>query len=126
MQALLEQNSLQPNPLPITSSNLNERCETFIGMIKAECLSRLIVIGKRHLVYRVTEFTNCDNHHRAPVRRDHRPPIRAAPAEVDSRFVDQFDIRSAVSGLVRSFERKAALRLFPLDGRPRQSGKRQL
>lgn len=105
---LLKKHGLKPNPLPITSPNLNGRCEKFIGTIKAECLSRFIVFGRRHLNYLLREFTTYYNRHRAHASRDHLPPIREVPTEVASLSIQQVTTRSHVGGLVKSFERRAA------------------
>lgn len=105
---LLEKNGLKPNPLPITSPNLNGRCEKFIGTIKAECLSRFIVFGKRHMDYLVSSFCDYYNRHRAHSGRDNLSSIREVPPEVASLSADQVVVRSHISGLVKSFERKTA------------------
>lgn len=105
---LLEKNGLKPSPLPITSPNLNGRCEKFIGTIKAECLSRFIIFGTKHLNYLVASFTDYYNHHRSHSSRNHLPPVGIAPPEVDSLAVGDVVVRSHVGGLIRSFERKAA------------------
>ncbi|MEK6259182.1 MAG: integrase core domain-containing protein [Planctomycetota bacterium] len=104
----LQKHGITANPLPITSPNLNGRCERFIETIKLECLSKFIVFGKRHLDYLVTEFTSYYNRHRAHSSRDHLPPIREVPTEVASLSLDQIVITSHVGGLVKSFGRKAA------------------
>lgn len=105
---LLETNGLKPSPLPITSPNLNGRCEKFIGTIKLECLSRFIVFGKKHLDHLVASFTDYYNHHRSHSSRIHLPPVGDAPQEVASLAVNDVVIRSHVGGLVKSFKRKAA------------------
>lgn len=108
LKKVLEKGGLKPSPLPITSPNLNGRCEKFIGTIKSECLSRFIVFGKRHMDYLVSEFTDYYNHHRSHSSRNHLPPIGEAPPEVASLAVNDVVVRSHVGGLVKSFERKAA------------------
>ena len=40
--------------------------------------------------------------------RDHLPPIRDVPDEVETLKLDQIEVKSHVGGLVKSFERKAA------------------
>jgi hypothetical protein len=42
------------------------------------------------------------------MERDHLPPIRAVPDEVETVTMDQIEVKSYVGGLVRSFERRAA------------------
>jgi hypothetical protein len=40
--------------------------------------------------------------------RDHFPPLRDEPDEVEKLSVDQVEVKSYVGGLVKAFERKAA------------------
>ena len=42
------------------------------------------------------------------MERDHLPPVREEPEEVEALTMDQIEVKSYVGGLVRSFERKAA------------------
>ena len=42
------------------------------------------------------------------MERDHLPPIRDVPEEVEMLKLDQIEMKSYVGGLVKSFERKAA------------------
>ena len=99
---------MKTNPLPKGSPNLNGRCERFIETIKLECLRKFIVFGKRHLDHLVSEFTTYYNTRRSHMERDHLPPIRDEPEEVETLSLDQVDVKSYVGGLVKSFERKAA------------------
>ncbi len=42
------------------------------------------------------------------MERDHLPPVRDVPEEVETLTMDQVEVKSYVGGLVKSFERKAA------------------
>lgn len=95
-------------PDPFLFSNLNGRCERFIQTIKHECLSKFIIFGSRHLDFLLTEFTTYYNSTRSSMVRDHLPPIREIPDEVETLKLDQVIVRRHVGGLVSSFERKAA------------------
>mgnify|MGYP002526511304 FL=1 len=106
--AKLKDRGLRTNPLPKASPNLNGRCERFIGTIRWECLDKFIVFGKQHLDYLVSEFVTFYNHQRAHMERDHLPPIRDVPEEVETLTMDQIEVKSYVGGLVKSFERRAA------------------
>ncbi len=90
------------------SPNLNGRCERFIGTIRWECLDKFIVFGKQHLDYLVSEFVTFYNTRRSHMERDHLPPIRSVPDEVETLTMDQIEVKEYVGGLVKSFERKAA------------------
>ena len=48
------------------------------------------------------------NHDRSHMERDHLPPIREAPDEIETLALDLIEVRSYVGGLVKSFARKAA------------------
>ncbi|MBV11909.1 integrase core domain-containing protein [Rubinisphaera sp.] len=94
--------------VPNASPNLNGRCERFIETIKLECLNKFIVFGKKHLDYLTDEFTSYYNTKRSHMERDHLPPIREEPGEVETISIDQIEVRKYVGGLIKSFERKAA------------------
>jgi len=106
--AKVKEAGMKTNPLPKGSPNLNGRCERIIETIKLECLARFIVFGKRHLDYLISEFTSYYNHHRSHMERDHLPPIREMPDEVETLKFDRIEVKSYVGGLVKSFQRKAA------------------
>ena len=44
------------------------------------------------------------------MERDHLPPVREEPEEVETLKMDDIEVKSHVGGLVKSFERRAALR----------------
>ena len=88
--------------------NLNGRCERFIQTIKLECLAKFIIVEKRHLDYLLCEFTEYYNTVRSHMERDHLPPRRDVPDEIETLELDQIEINSHVGGLVKSFARKAA------------------
>jgi hypothetical protein len=42
------------------------------------------------------------------MERDHLPPIRDVPEEVETLTMGQIEVKEYVGGLVKSFERRAA------------------
>ena len=56
----------------------------------------------------VSEFVEYYNTARSSMVRDHLPPVRELPEEVETLPLDQIEVKSYVGGLVKSFERKAA------------------
>ena len=82
--------------------------QRFIETIELECLAKFIIFGKRHLDYLISEFTDYYNTRRSHMERDHLPPVREEPDEVDTLKMDEIEVRWYVGGLVKSFERKAA------------------
>ncbi|WP_339613730.1 hypothetical protein [uncultured Rubinisphaera sp.] len=56
-------------------------------------------------------FLGIDQHLRQltiSMLRDHLPPVREEPDEVDKLTLDEIEVKSYVGGIVKSFERKAA------------------
>ncbi len=104
----LDTKGVRTNKLPITSPNLNGRCERFILTIKYECLFRFILFGKKHLDHVVGEFVGYYNLKRSHMERENLPPVHEVPGEVVNFNRDSVEVQSYVGGLVRSFERKAA------------------
>jgi putative transposase len=104
----LKDRDVKPIPLPVRSPNLNGKCERVVQTIKYEALLKFIIFGRRHLDYLVAEFVDYYNTRRAHMERDHLPPIREEPDEVETLKMDQIEVKSYVGGLIKSFERKAA------------------
>ena len=104
----LEGWGVRTNKLPITSPNLNGRCERFILTIKYECLHKFILFGKQHLDYVVKSFMEYYNDRRSHMEREHLPPIREEPADVLKFDRKAVVVKSYVGGLVQSFEQRAA------------------
>ena len=100
----LASRGVRTNQLPKASPNLNGRCERFIQTIKLECLAKFIIFGQRHLDHLLAEFTAYYNSTRSSMVRDHLPPIREIPDEVETLKLDQVRVRRHVGGLVSSFE----------------------
>lgn len=73
-----------------------------------ECLSRLIIFGRRHLEYLLAEFTTYYNRTQSSMVRDHLPPIREVPEEIETLLLDQISVRRHLGWRISSFERKAA------------------
>ena len=104
----LKSRGVRSNKLPKASPNLHGWCERFVGTLRWECLDKFIIFGKRHLDYLLAEFTDYYNRTRSSMVRDHLPPVRDVPNEVETVNREQITVRRHVGGLVSSFERKAA------------------
>ncbi len=104
----LKSRGVRTNALPKASPNLNGRCERFVGTLRWGCLDKFIIFGRKHLDHLLSEFTSYYNSTRSSMVRDHLPPVRDVPDEVETLKLDQITVRRHVGGLVSSFERKAA------------------
>ena len=104
----LRESNVRTNVLPKASPNLNGRVERAILTLKHECLSKFILFGKKHLDYLLADFVNYYNEHRSHMEREHLPPRRKVPEEIDALPLDRIEVRSHVGGLVKSFHQRAA------------------
>ncbi|MFT5109126.1 MAG: transposase InsO family protein [Pseudoalteromonas tetraodonis] len=59
---ILKSSGVTPIKLPPRSPNLNAYAERFVRSIKNECLSRVVVLGERHLRLLVREYV--EHYHR--------------------------------------------------------------
>jgi hypothetical protein len=73
-------------------------------------LAKFIDFGKRHMDFLISEFValRITTRPAAAYGAGYLPPIRGVPEEVKTFAMDQFEVKSHVGGLVKSFERKAA------------------
>ena len=94
----LKERGLRTNVSSKAILNLNGRCERFIETIKLECLVKFIIFGKRHLDYLVAEFVEYYNTRRSHMERDHLPPIREEPDEVDTLKLDEIEASRPSAG----------------------------
>ena len=106
--AALNSRGIRNNALPKASPNLNGRCERAILSLRQECLSKFIVFGKRHLDHLLSSYMAYYNTRRSHMCRDHLPPVRDLPDEVETLSLDDIEVRTHVGGLIHSFHRKAA------------------
>jgi putative transposase len=70
--------------------------------------SHFSLFGKRHLDYVLREFVAYYNTKRSSMVREHLPPVRDVPDDVETLKLEDFEVKSYVGGLVKSFERRAA------------------
>jgi hypothetical protein len=80
----------------------------FVQTMKLECLRKLILFGNRHLDDIVSGFTHYYNTARCHMERNHLPPGRDVPDEIVTLSRNRVVVESYVSGLFKSFERRAA------------------
>ncbi len=91
--------------LPPRSPNLNAYAERFVRSIKEECLSRVVVLGERHLRLLVREYV--EHYHRERNRQGFGNQLlsgNAPPADPDT-YVRR---RRRVGGLLNYYHREAA------------------
>jgi putative transposase len=63
-QQLIDATGVKRGPLPPRSPNLNAYAERWVRSVKEECLSRLILFGKKAVWYALTEYGTHSHHER--------------------------------------------------------------
>ena len=102
---ILRGGGVEPIRLPARSPNLNAYAERFVRSIKEECLSRVVLLGERHLQFVVQEYV--EHYHR---ERNHQglesellmPSSRPSDPDGDVRS------RRRLGGLLNYYYREAA------------------
>jgi hypothetical protein len=90
---------------PIKTPRANAVCERWIGSLRRECLDRLLIFGRGHLLQVLTEYVDHFNRHRphrslgqrAPQDWDHPPKITVAKLTRIRR-------RDRLGGLIHEYE----------------------
>ena len=89
--------------LPARSPNLNAFAERFVLSIKSECLSRLVILGERHLRRAIAEYVEHYLHERTHQGLGNRL-IEGVPERESGRVVR----RERLGGLLNHYYREAA------------------
>jgi transposase InsO family protein len=89
--------------LPPRSPNLNAFAERFVLSIKSECLSRLVILGERHLRRAIAEYVEHYLHERTHQGLGNRL-IEGVPERESGRVVR----RDRLGGLLSHYYREAA------------------
>ena len=69
---------------PVRAPRANAVAERFVGMVRGECLDRMLILGRRHLIAVFGEFVDHYNTHRPHRMIGQAPPCPSAPTHVGS------------------------------------------
>ena len=69
---------------PIRSPRANAIAERSVGTVRRECLDRMLILGRRHLMAVLGEFVDHYNTHRSHRTMGQTPPCPSAPTDVGS------------------------------------------
>jgi len=69
---------------PVRAPRANAVAERFVGTVRRECLDRMLILGRRHLIAVIGEFVDHYNTHRPHRTIGQTPPWAAAPTDVGS------------------------------------------
>ena len=102
---ILRGSGVEPIRLPARSPNLNAYAERFVRSIKEECLSRMVLLGERHLRFVVQQYL--EHYHR---ERNHQGLENAllTPASRPPDLNREVQRRRRIGGLLNYYHREAA------------------
>ncbi len=64
---------------PVQAPKARAQAERWVGNVRRECLDRLLIVGRRHLVHVVREYAQRYNTHRPHRSLDQRTPLAKPP-----------------------------------------------
>ena len=102
---ILENEGVNPVPLPPKSPNLNAHLERYFGSLKSECLERMIFFGEKSLRRAVSEFIL---HYHAQRNHQGLGNKIIEPGHEVGRGEGEILYRERLGGLLRYYYRDAA------------------
>ena len=66
---------------PVRAPRANAIAERFVGTVRQECLDRMIILSRRHLVAIIQEFVDHYNTHRPHRALGQTAPSRSTPTD---------------------------------------------
>jgi len=90
---------------PVRAPRANAVCERWIGSLRRECLDRLLIFSRSHLVGVLSEYSDHFNHHR-PHRSlgQHPPQDSGQPPESTPADLSDIRRRDRLGGLIHEYE----------------------
>ena len=104
-KSILQNEGVNPVPLPPKSPNLNAHLERYFGSLKSECLERMIFFGEKSLRRAVSQFVLHDH-----AQRNHQGLGNKIiePGHEVGRGEGEILYRERLGGLLRYYDRDAA------------------
>jgi len=93
---------------PIRAPRANAVCERWVGSLRRECLDRLLIFGRSHLVHVLTEYVDHFNRHRPHRSLGQRAPEDGdQPPQITPARLNDIRRRERLGGLLHEYERAA-------------------
>ena len=102
---ILENEGVNPVPLPPKSPNLNAHLERYFGSLKSECLDKMIFFGEKSLRNAVREYVA---HHHGERNHQGLGNRIIAPGDEVGQAAGEIHCRERLGGLLRYYYRTAA------------------
>jgi putative transposase len=109
--ALLATEKIKVIRTPVQAPNANAHMERWVGIVRRECLDRLLIVGRRQLEHVLRVYVRHYNRNRPHRALDLSPPNSSARSRVpaESKPQDlQVNRRDLLGGLIHEYELAAA------------------
>ena len=93
---------------PWRAPKANAYAERWIRTVRAECLDRVMILGRRHLEQLLTTYVQHYNEERPHRSLGLEPPAGAQPLRAQSPQPSEIGRRDVLGGLIHEYYRKAA------------------
>ena len=87
---------------PVKAPNANAHAERWVRTLRAECLDRLLILGRRHLEQVLRMYRRHYNEHRPHRALDLLPPDGRDPKPLSAP--DRLQRRDLLGGLIHEYE----------------------
>lgn len=104
-RAIIASGGVEPLALPARSPNLNAYAESWVGSVKEECLSRVILFGERSLRRALSNYVE---HFHAERNHQGKGNVLLFPRVADRQREGPVRRRERLGGLLRYYYREAA------------------
>ena len=91
---------------PVRAPRANASAERFVRTVRRECLDRMLIFGRRHLEYVLTDYVAHYNHHRPHRALDQQAPQsgRTSPASSGDPDLARLRRTDKLGGLIHEYE----------------------
>jgi putative transposase len=87
---------------PVQAPNANAYAERWVRTLRADCLDRILILGRRHLEHVLHVYRRHYNEHRPHRALDLLPPRGRDPTPLNAR--DRLQRRDLLGGLIHEYE----------------------
>jgi putative transposase len=88
---------------PVRAPKARAHAERWVGMVRRECLDRLLILGRRHLAAVLREYTAHYNAHRPHRALEQRPPLKQPPPSAEVIDLERVRRGDALGGLIHEY-----------------------
>ena len=94
---------------PVRAPKARAHAERWVGTARRECLDRLLILGRRHILHVLTAYVAHYNEHRPHRALAQRPPLRTPPPSDEQPIAGVINLdgvrrRDLLGGLLHEYQ----------------------